>query len=129
MSELNLADRILGEYFEKEPEEGVKQLSRLLDMREVEQMKLSLTLQKKDMEIVVLQKALEGEQKTGKHLIECLNKMQERWDELSAFCDKIMKESREKNDKINELRSQVGLMTEELEAFKSEEEYRLKQLT
>lgn len=113
-----------------------EQFSQLKNTQDLEQLKISLMLQQKDMEITVLQKALEGEQKLGKHLVECLNKMQERWDNLSAFCDKIMKESREKNEesreknvKINELREELSTVSRELFAIKSEEEYRLNQLT
>ena len=88
MSEQNesLFDKIMGEYIQENADQAIEQFSRLLELRETENLKLSMILKSKDMDIELLNHALKIEKERSQNFIEMINRSEKSIDKAHSIC-------------------------------------------
>lgn len=110
--------KMMMDYTDHNPDEAMEQIGRILNLRELDSMKLSLTLEKKTNEVQVLQKALDSEQKTNQHLIECLNKSEDHTKRLMNLYSSAIEECKKLGKKNAELLDEREVLLKEIQDLK-----------
>ena len=110
--------KMMMDYTERNPDEAMEQIGRILNLRELDSMKLSLTLEKKTNEVQVLQKALDSEQKTNQHLIECLNKSEDHTKRLMNLYSSAIEECKRLGKRNAELLDEREVLLKEIQDLK-----------